>query len=391
MKNGHSNKTRQGFSAKVEAPMEPLSAIVRLQPGTQPPAGRKGSKPEQTPFCTAGVAADGFLKHQFLPLYAESYELPQDEGITEGVLNSLSVLAQYQPLQLLDVTSKAYPYNILLAHWNAERQLHRAGSKLELFIVEDEDKRVKLATKQTARRSYSLYYIPVLPLYGLLKSRENKPGAQLLLSVFAYLYHIARIPYYRDDDSYLFYHYEILEEWLDEEDGSLDEADLMFNREAHQKAAHGGDVIERVIYHPAHLEQLSERITRIIPADAFEQGCLKVATDTLKLWQDYPDSNIFRHLNRLPCDEDDDDNWMGYDNTIRVGEYIHFIADTESSLYDSIQQNIDAELNERMYWQEHTLVSVYDKNYSPNADSLDYENRLFILLDDLCYLLNKLP
>ena len=212
-----------------------------------------------------------------------------------------------------------------------------------------------------------------------------------MLSVFTYLYHIARIPYYRDADTYLFYHYEILEEWLDVEDGSLDEADLMFNREAHQKAAHGGDVIERVIYHPAHLEQLSERITRIIPADAFEQGCLKVATDTLKLWQDYPDSNIFRHLNRLPCDEDDDDNWMGYDNTIRVGEYIHFIADTESSLYDSIQQNIDAELNERMYWQEHTLVSVYDKNYSPNADSLDYENRLFTLLDDLCYLLNKLP
>ena len=115
-----------------------------------------------------------------------------------------------------------------------------------------------------------------------------------------------------------------------------------------------------------------------------------MATDTLRLWRDYPDRNIFCHLNKPECDEDDD-NWIGYDNTIRVGEYIHFIADTESSLYDSIQQNIDAELNEKMYWQEHTLVSLYDKNYTPNADNLDYETQLFELLDDLCYLLNQLP
>lgn len=391
MKNGYNNKTGQGFSAKVEASLDPLSAIGRLQPGTQPPAGRKGCEQEQVTLRSAGTAADGFLKYQFLPLCAENYDLPQDRGITEGVLNSLSFLTQYHPLEHLDVSGMAYPYNILLAHWNAERQLRKNGSNLELFIVEDETKEMKVATKQTASRSYSLYYIPVLPLYGLLKSRKNKPGAQLLLSVFAYLYHMARIPYYRDADSYLFYHYEIVEEWLDEEDGSIDEEDLIFNREAHRKAEHGGDVIGRIIYHPAHLEQFSERITGTVPADAFEQGCLKVATDTFRLWQDYPDSDIFRHLNTPQSDEDDDDNRMGFDNTIRAGEYIHFIADTESSLYDSIQQNIDAELNEKMYWQEHTLVSVYDKNYSPNADSLDYENRLFILLDDLCYLLNKLP
>jgi hypothetical protein len=391
MKNEQCNTTGKGFGTSVETPGTTLSAVDRVQQGTQSPRRCKGREQEQTVFRSAGIAADGFLKHQFLPLYDERFDMPKDRGITEGVLNSLSILTQYQQLDTMCVRDKTYPYNILLIYWNAQQQLRKANKNLELFIIEDDDKTVKLATKQRASRTYSLYYIPVLPLYDLLKSRKNKPGAQLLLSVFSYLYHIARIPYYRDCESYLFYHYEILEEWLnDDEDSSIDEQDLIFNREAHQRAAHGGDFIERIIYHPAQLEQFEERITRMSPADAFEQGCLKVATDTLKLWQDYPDRDIFCHLNRPQCDEDDDDNWTGYDNTIRIGEYIHFIADTESGLYDSIQENINAELNEKMYWQEHTVISLFDKNYKPNADNLDYEHRLFVLLDDLCYLLNQL-
>jgi hypothetical protein len=319
----------------------------------------------------------------------ERPDLPKDEGISEGVINSLAILSKSYGLELMNISDKPYPYNILLAHWNAQKLLSQTGEEPELFIVNDKG-RVKTATRQTARRSYSLYYIPVLPLYRLLKSREHATGAKLLLSVFSYLYHVARVPYYRDLDTYLFYHYEILEEWLEVEDGGLDDEDLEFNRKALKTAAYGGDVIGRILYNPIHLEIFDERIRLANPASSFEQGCLAVAETAFRLWQDFPESNLFCHLSDPEEDEDDDD-WTGSDNTIRIMEYVHFIADTESSIYDSIQQNIDAELNEKMYWQEHTLESIYDEYFTPGADTLEYETRLFGLLDNLCYLLNELP
>jgi hypothetical protein len=321
----------------------------------------------------------------------ERPDLPKDDGISEGVTDSLAILSACYGIELMDVSDKPYPYNILLAHWNAQKLLCRTTQDPELFIVNHKG-RVKTATRQTARRSYSLYYIPVLPVYRLLKSREHRTGAKLLLSVFSYLYHVARVPYYRDCDTYLFYHYEILEEWLEVEDGGLEDEDLEFNRNALKTAAHGGDVIGRILYNTAHLEIFGERISLANPADGFEQRCLAVAETAFRLWQDFPDSNLFGHLPEPEQDnDDDDDNWTGSDNTIHITEYVHFIADTESSVYDSIQQNIDAELNEKMYWQEHTLESVYDEQFIPDADTLEYETRLFALLDNLCYLLNELP
>jgi hypothetical protein len=391
MKNEQRTQNRQGVGSGIETPMAALSATGRLQQGTEPGAGRKGSDPQQVALRSCGYAADSFLKHQFLPLYEAHHSLQNDNTITGGVLNSLSILAVNHSISLLDVSDKPYPYNILLAHWNAQKQLQRTPGKPELFIIEDEARQIKMATRQTASRSYSLYYIPVLPLYRLLKSRENKTGAQLLLSVFAYLYQVAGIPYYRDPDAYLFYHYEMMEEWLTDEDDGLDDKDRAFNRKALDTASHGGDVIQRILYHPAHLEQFAERVADASPENGFEQGCLKVAQTALTLWHEFPSGDIFSHLHSPYEDCDDDEDWTGHDNTIHVAEYVHFIADTESSLYDSIQQNIDAELNEKMYWEEHSLLSVYDENYSPNADSLDFENGLFRLLDDLSYLLNELP
>lgn len=391
MKNERTDKERAGFPAKVETTMATFPAISGVRQRTEPPAGRKTGQPGQETLCTAGNAADGFLKHQFLPLYLESYDLPLDNGITEGVLKSLCILADYHQIELMDVSDKQYPYNVLLAHWNAQKLLGRTRQNPELFIISDDANRISVATRQTVQRSYSLYYIPVLPLYRLLKSREHRIAAKLLLSVFSYLYHVARVPYYRDADTYLFYHYEIMEEWLDEEDGSADEEDLAFKRNALQQASHGGDVIGRIIYKRLHLDQFEERLKGAVPTDGFEAGCLAVAKTAFKLWQDFPDSNLFCHLNDPEREDEDEEDWTGYDNTIRVDEYIHFVADTESSLYDSIQQNVDSELNEKMHWQEHTLVSVYDDNFIPNADTLEYETRLFKLLDELCYLLNELP
>ena len=362
MKNGHAQQSGKNNTPQIEKAMATVPTGRGSWQGLESPSGCKRGQARQGAFCPAELTADSFLRHQFMPLYLESPSLPKDDGISEGALASLCLLADYLQIKPLDVSGKPYPYNILLAHWHTQRQLRQMAQNPELSIVSDDNGKVSMATTQTASRSYSLYYIPVLPLYRLLKSREDRTGAQLLISVFSYLYHVARIPYYRDADSYLFYHYEILEEWLTEEDGGLDDNYIEFNRRALENASHGGDVMERIIYNPIHLELFEQRVTSALPANPFEASCLKVAETALKLWRDFSESNIYGHLNH-PDEDDDEENWTGYDNTIRIDEYVHFIADTESTIYDSLQQNIDAELNEKMYWQEHKLLSVYDENF----------------------------
>jgi hypothetical protein len=150
-------------------------------------------------------------------------------------------------------------------------------------------------------------------------------------------------------------------------------------------------VLQRIIHHPCHLQQMEQRIIDCHSTDAFSLACLEVTQMTLDLWRDHPGGSIFGHLSDFNPEQDEDEEDNGDPNTIWVEEYIHFVAETESSLYDSIMENVNAELNEKLYWQEHSLLSVYDQKYSPLADSLDYETRFFKLLDQLCYLLNLIP
>jgi hypothetical protein len=394
MKNEIEPKQRQSATAQKSKAGATAQADSRIQRKPQQAGRREGCAKKQTPLRTCGAAADGFLKHRFLPLYEPARDLTKNEGIEKGVLNSLSILSGQYGLNLLNVTDKPYPYNILLAYWDADQQISRQNEDLELYIISDGRDEVKMATKQTASRSYSLYYIPVLPLYRLVKSGESRQGAELLLSVFSYLYHVADVPYYRDAESYLFYHYEILADWIENDIDDVDEGDLNFNRSALCSAQHYGDIIMRKIHNACHLDRFARRIEEAQPRNPFDEACLHVAKTAFALWADFPQGNIHSHLHEGlngGNEEDGDEYDHDYPNTIYVGEYIHFIAESEGSLYDSIQQNIDAELNEKMYWQEHCLVSLYDENYSPLQDSLEFENRFFILLDELSYLLTKLP
>ena len=63
-----------------------------------------------------------------------------------------------------------------------------------------------------------LYYIPVIPLYQMLRNKRRNKTGLLLLSVCTYLYRIADIPYYRQEGSYLYWIYEMLTEWLEQDE-----------------------------------------------------------------------------------------------------------------------------------------------------------------------------
>lgn len=342
---------------------------------------RSKKQPEQ--FRSARPFADGFLRHSFLPVFEMGKKVPSQNQVEKDFFSSLAVLSRLYGFKVLDTTGKSYPYNILLAHSDAQKQLKGFGQDIELSIMQDDDGSVKLATKHLYNTCNTLYYIPILPLYRLLQNSKKKPTAELLLSVFAYLYHIAGIPYYREDSSCLYYHYECMEEWLIDE---LENEDCQGGNSMISElntASYYGDVMHRKMYNTYHLNVFEKRIECYKFNTDFEKDCLSVAKQALALMLEYPSSTIFQSTSNREFESEE--------GIIRAEQYISFIADTDGALYENIARVINDEFNECSEIEEPTLLQIYDTQNKLTDKALDFEYRLFPLLNDLCTLLNNMP
>ena len=361
--------------------MQTISAPNRLIGGNGQTTKCRRSAQTKTAVRTAAPATDGFLRYQFLPLWEQSTAaLPEKKKMERGFFDSLSILSDKHHLQPMDTSDKPYPYNILLAHWQAEQYLMRQDQETELIIVKTANDNIVLTKKDGYNTSNTLYYIPVYPLYKLLMDKQQKACAELLLSVFAYLYHIANIPYYRSEGSYLYYMYQIIEDWLMDDPESSDEVYYMYKLSELNKAAHIGDVMVRKIHNTIHLEHFAKRIQHFRPKDEFQTSCLKIAITAHRLMTQYPDSTIFSHMVQIEDEEVDD--------TIQGEQYISFIADNYGSLYDEIANMINEEFGNKAAIQEPTAYTLYSAK--SNSESLEMEQQLLPMINDLCSLLNKI-
>ncbi|MFH7017341.1 hypothetical protein [Flavobacterium sp. FlaQc-47] len=362
--------------------MQTIQAVRKIHSGRREASRCAGNKKQPEKFRTARPFADGFLRHSFLPLFEKGENLPRKFQMENDFFNSLVILKRLYDFETIDVTDKSYPYNILLVYTDIQKKLSQSGKDIELKIMQDDDGIVKLATQHCYNTSNTLYYIPVLPLYRLLQNRKQKQTAELLLSVFAYLYHIAGIPYYRENNSYLFYNYECMEEWLiDELEDEESEAGNSMISELNS-AFYCGDVMHRKIYNAYHLNVFEKRIRSYKPNTDFEKDCLSVAKQALALMLEYPACSVFQNTSNRVFESEQ--------GIIRAEQYISFIADTDGLLYENIARVINDEFNECSQIEEPTLLQVYDAPNGLTRKLLDFEYRLFALLNDLCTLLNNM-
>ncbi len=363
--------------------MANLSANRRIRREPEQAARCSSSKKQQAPFHTTGLAADGFLKHRFLPLYQQADNLPDKKQVEQGFKKSLSILTNLYNFKPLDVSGKAYPYNILLAHWDASQQLNTQNQQVELLIIQDEQGKIQLSTKQTYDTGTTLYYIPVMPLYRLLQDKRKKQIGELILSVFAYLFRVAGVPYYRDSYSALSYYYEMLQEWLNEDVDGREAAEINKDISELNAAAYYGDVIFRKLYNPYHLNQFKQRIDRFKAKDGLQKEGFNVAMTAYELWQAYPERSVFKHIGN--------DEQEYEDGIVRGEQYISFIADNEGWLYNSLSDMVNNEFNECAEMEEPCIAQVFDHKAIQLDEGLSFEHRFFPLINDVCTLLNKLP
>jgi hypothetical protein len=340
------------------------------------------SSERQTQISTNANASDGFLKTSFLPKLQEpkTVQACQKTAKTEkDFYKSLSKLAEHYKIEPLPTNQFEYPYNIALAIWNIEEKLkERVLNWQEIRLVQD-SKKTYFISEEKYNTGTTLYYIPIEPLYQMLHDPKRKRNAQLLISVCSYLYHIADIPYFRQEDTYLYWMYEMHKDWIEQDDETEETETYKFE---FNKAELIGDCIEKKLFNSINLKVFEQRLNSFKSCDTFDKDCWQMAYNAFALYTEYPHTSIFRNA---PIKNDPESEAEEYE-VIGMEKYISFISQTKGWLYESITDRINNEFNEYGLMEEPTICKCFDQNEVTNT-SLDFENRLFALLDDMCSLL----
>lgn len=344
---------------------------------------RRGAE-RQTQVSTCGDATDGFLKVAFLPVLqgTKTVQACQESAkMQDDFYASLDSLAEHYGIKPMPTRHFEYPYNMALASWDVEGKLKKSvGNFSELQVVQESGTRY-LVSEEKINTGTTLYYIPVEPIYQMLKGPKHKKNAHLLLSVCSYLYHSADIPYFRQQGSYLYWLYEMHREWTEQDEDR--EENERYVREF-DKAEMVGDCIEQKIFNRMNLEVFEKRLNRFKSRNAFDNECRDIAQKAFDLYSDYPNESIFRNAPIYDEEEDEDTE----NEAIRMEKYISFISDTKGWLYESIEESINNEFNEYGSMDEPTILKYFAGN-ELTQNSLDFESRLFALLDELCALLHN--
>ena len=337
--------------------------------------GRKPSAERQAEIRTNSNATNGILKCTFLPKLKTAKSLQACQKTERDFYKSLSKLAKHYRIEPMQTNSFKFPYNITLAMWDMENKVKRTNSNWDGFRLVKDSRKTYFISEERYNTGTTLYYIPVVPLFKMLKDPKRKKTAQLLLSVCSYLYHIAQIQYYRQEESYLYWLYEMMNDWV-EQDEETEETESY--KSELRNAEYIGDRIEQKLFNRTNLKVFEQRLNRFKSVDMFDKECWQVACNAFALCTEYPNTTIFSNATLPEKDPYDNDE----NEIIGMEKYISFIADTKGWLYESLSDTINNEFNEYGAMAEPTISKRFDGSEIPTAN-LDFENRLFGLLNDL--------
>lgn len=378
-KKNDSRHNKPAAAEKTKTAARPAGKFHGLDAQTQ---RRGGNSERQSKISPCRNASDNFLRISFLPKLEQCKTVQprrEHKRMQPQFYKSLSLLTAHYGITPMQTDCFEYPYNLALSLWDAERMLKKQYADCpEISLIQD-GAETYLESEETCDTGTTLYYIPVEPLYWMSHDAWYKRNAKLLLSLFSYLYHIAEVPYYRQQDSYLYWMYEMHREWTEQDDEGEQRERFLHEFD---RAEIIGDFIEKKIYNPISLRLFGQRLRSFKCRDAFDWECLSVAQKAHRLYSDYPNEGIFRNAPACNGDVNDEEDT----ESIPMHKYISFISHTKGWLYETLEQSINNEFNEYSQMHEPTISKRFDIG-TRKHQSLDFERRFFSLLDDLCGLL----
>ncbi|WP_333577741.1 hypothetical protein [Sphingobacterium sp.] len=338
---------------------------------------RCGRNPKgQEKVCSPTDASNAFLTVQFYPRLQEP-EIVEDcnkSKLERDFFKSLSNLSKKFELTLQDCTDIPFPYNVSesIAEVRSQMKQHKQDWK-EIRLIHHENS-TYFAKEERYDTGHSLYYIPVIPVYTVLQKNKTKEVGQLLLSVYAYLFQVLGVSYYRIDNCYLFSIYEMLENWIledEEQEESLSEMN---------EAKEIGDIVKDLITDPNNLQQFDKRLKEFNPKDDFENKALSVANSFFELYSKFPNLRIDRNYYPLQLREEPEED----ERPIMLDDYLSFCASIRGNLFDTIVDTANSEFQEYCEMDEPTRFVPIDGK--KDNDNFDFEDKVFNSINDLIIL-----
>jgi len=376
--NATKNNIGKNQSSRRKRTTTTALAIGRLRKVASKTQNSERNTERPTEIRTDSNAYNGFLKCRFLPKQEETptvQDCKERLKIERDFYQSLSNFARQYNIEPIQTKDFGFPYNIALAMWDLEKKVEQVNEDWNSFKLIRNNRKILFVKEERYYTGTSLYYVPIVPLFQMLKDPRHKQNAQLLLSVCSYLYHIADVPYYRQQNSYLYWIYEMHEDWI--EQGDEAEEDMQEFRREFKISKTIGDKIEKKLFNRKNLELFEKRLNHFKSRTDFDHDCYKVASDAFTLYTEYPETSIFRNQPTPEQDPYNDDN-----KAIGMDMYISFVADTKGCLYDNIEESINAEFNEYGSIEEPTIYTPINGTELSKAD-FNFENRFFTLMEDL--------
>ena len=358
--------------------MATTSKVCNVQRNTRQAARQRNRSTKQAESRTKGTNYNGFLKHVFKPFY----NVPVTNWRkTEGeFFYSLSNLCRLYGWVVPDTSHLDYPLNVATAFEIVKNKC--LDRKLNCLITNYKRNRTSIATTKTYDTGYTLYYIPVKPVWQILQKEDHPILTEIWLMLYRYLYQIGKVSYYRQG-SYLNRIYEILQNWIDEDCDSEDEAYKKEQQETLNTMQDAGDRLFIHIRKKFNAGRLQYLLQQYRLSGYYEVEMEKIIKDCLQLWTDYPNRSVYDDIDcnvTIPEQEE----------IIYLDTYLSFFWSGYDCLYDTLMEMINNELMEMSHQQEPVSLQCFDKPQVSEQHNFDFVNRFFELMEEISDMLNKM-
>jgi hypothetical protein len=242
--------------------MENTATIGQIHAQSRLSQRRSRSKKGQAKRCSADPAQFDFLNFRFEPLVSHDWPYLSDQSeIEKGFFTNLDHFCECYNIERFEEKKEVYPYNIFLGFQYAQECLEQINADLELMICSKDDGNVTIATAETLCTGNTLYYLPASRSYSIRKEEGNK-AADLLLSLYAWLYQVVRIPSYAVESNYLNYVHDMIRIWLCESREEYDNDEFAESITEVRRASYFGKKFLKSVSNPYHLQWFSNRLNR---------------------------------------------------------------------------------------------------------------------------------
>lgn len=355
--------------------MAGTASIQGMGRAVRPPARCRRGQAKQAAQRSARTRGDGFLSHSFKPVWAFEGNRARAE---KEFFRSLAHLREYYGLLNLDTWPVAFPQNIYSAWQTARNELHEIDKNTECYIIGDEKRQAVLATAVTLPFS-GLHCIPVRPFWYMSHRADKQAEAETLLHLFAYLNQQAGIPFYQEADSFMDEQYDNLQCLINDMQNDTDDEEEIEYRECQNSDLYelrqAGAHMMPLLHNPALLTGFHKIIERNL--SAIPEELATIAAAFAELYRTYPENHVYQNINT------ELQNPFG-EEAMRPDQYLSFYWSAVDELCETLDEYVNCAFENLSIIEEPAEIIVFDRlPQQPKQPPLDYERRLFKLMDEL--------